>query len=584
MRMRLNHRGARLLQFIVSLATFLSLKTTYCEQYSSVDELARWSQETVKFMGRLDELVHYEEIRLSELRRVRESLMPLKQEVQSRTLMDPVHVFVTLNRLLKAINVVTKVSKEYPMVTKDEYEDESEAYDMEASNGVGSNYEHNRFKLQLEEDLRGSGMALLRLQAFYGLNLTHLIGGNVVPNGSPSFRMTAEDCFELGRIAYHDEQYGPAVVWLYASLELTVRERDTSGDSVEQDDNELIDEILDHMAFAAYKLGLLEYSAKLTRAWLERDPENERARENLEYYLDEMASNPSDNVSPQDVAASSGIGKVQNLSSEKYFQNYKNLSLDKYLVEDDEIVRRLCRQSGLVADTFHRCQTGPATFDEGYFYPGVRLETLSEDPKIVRIYDIISPKEVEHLQRLSRPRLQRSTIMLSSGQQTSDFRIAKTAWLRSDSDPIVKRIETRLASILNINMEQSELLQVVNYGLGGFYGPHLDSARASNSSRNDSVLVNQLKRSDRYATILIYLNDVDVGGSTVFPLLNLTVTPIGRSAIVWFNILDNGYSDERTLHTGCPVSLGSKWVAVKWPREEANTFPRGDQWWRKRSA
>uniref|UniRef100_A0A6G1S718 procollagen-proline 4-dioxygenase n=1 Tax=Aceria tosichella TaxID=561515 RepID=A0A6G1S718_9ACAR len=574
--MDLTGRGARLLQFITLLTTILSFRTLSCEYYTSVDELARWSQETRKFIDKLDELVQSQETRLLEMRRARDLLKPIEHEVsRPRTLMDPVHIFVTLNRLRTAMIVV----------------DHLESYDMETlSNDCDEFHGGDQFKVRIEEDLRGSGVALLRLQAFYGLSLSHLIGGNVVPNeSSRTFRMNAEDCYQLGRIAYQDEQYGPAIVWLHAALELKVHANEAlTGGGSEHEGNHLIDDILDHMAFAAYKLGLLEYSAKLTRTWLERDPNNERARENLDYYLDELsASELNESLSSRIFPMSSaGIGAVQErlltLSTERYFQNYKNLSLEKYLVEDDEVVRWLCRQSEPTANTPNKCQTRTATFVRGYFYPGIRIETLNEDPKIVRIYDIITPKEAQHLQQQSRPRLQRSTIMLSSGERTSDFRIAKTAWVGGESDPIIERIENRLASILDIGLEQSELLQVVNYGLGGFYGPHLDSARASNASGDDSVLVNQLKRSDRYATILIYLNNVDAGGSTVFPLLNLTATPIERSAIVWLNILDNGFTDERTLHTGCPVSLGSKWVAVKWPREQANSFAGRNQWWRQR--
>jgi prolyl 4-hydroxylase len=561
-----------------------SLGAVHCELYTSVDELARWSQEMRRFTDKLDELIQMQEIKLFKLKQIRKTIIPVVNEIHSKPLVDPVHVFVTLNRLHNAINVVSKLPTEDRQSIMLDYESEPLVYDMQASDNadVEPVPEFEQFKLKLQDDLRGSGMALLRLQAFYELNITHLMNGNVLPNGSLAFKMDANDCFELGRIAYLDEQYGRAIVWLYAALELAINKKDIG--NIEHDKELLIDDILDHMAFAAYKLGLVDYSARLTRAWLERDPENERARENLEYYLDVLDSSQENfSAVEEETVHSFNITDIGNLSNQKYFQEYKNLVLEEYQIEDDQIVRKLCRQSGYEtsAETRNKCWLGPEISDTGNFYPGVRMEILSKDPIIMRFYDIISIGEAEHLQRVARPRLERSTIMLSGGQQTSNFRIAKTAWLRGDSDAIVKRIEDRLAATLNIELDKSELLQVVNYGLGGFYGPHLDSSRASNASRNDSVLVDQLKRSDRFATILLYLNDVDVGGSTVFPLLNLTVTPIGRSAIVWFNLLENGYSDERTLHTGCPVSLGSKWVAVKWPREEANSFPRKNQWWRR---
>ncbi|CAG2200267.1 P4HA [Mytilus edulis] len=80
---------------------------------------------------------------------------------------------------------------------------------------------------------------------------------------------------------------------------------------------------------------------------------------------------------------------------------------------------------------------------------------------------------------------------------------------------------------------------------------------------------------DRIATWLFYLNDVKVGGATVFPNINTRIPVIQGGAAFWFNLLpSSGVTDNRTMHAGCPVVIGSKWVGNKWIREAGQMFRR----------
>ena len=64
--------------------------------------------------------------------------------------------------------------------------------------------------------------------------------------------------------------------------------------------------------------------------------------------------------------------------------------------------------------------------------------------------------------------------------------------------------------------------------------------------------------------MLIYLNSVDDadGGHTIFPRLDLKVSPSAHSAVVFNDCHANGQEDPRTLHGGTPPLNNASKVAV----------------------
>lgn len=71
----------------------------------------------------------------------------------------------------------------------------------------------------------------------------------------------------------------------------------------------------------------------------------------------------------------------------------------------------------------------------------------------------------------------------------------------------------------------------------------------------------------RIATVMAYLSEVQAGGDTVFPWTGISLPPERGTAVFWSNIDRTGINiDEVTLHGGCPVLVGSKWITNKWIR------------------
>jgi prolyl 4-hydroxylase len=71
----------------------------------------------------------------------------------------------------------------------------------------------------------------------------------------------------------------------------------------------------------------------------------------------------------------------------------------------------------------------------------------------------------------------------------------------------------------------------------------------------------------RVATIIMYLNDVEEGGETVFPKAGVSVAP-RKGVAVYFRYTNQlGQLDPMSWHGGAPVRKGEKWIMTKWLRQ-----------------
>mmetsp|Transcript_21996 Transcript_21996/g.31561 ORF Transcript_21996/g.31561 Transcript_21996/m.31561 type:complete len:92 (+) Transcript_21996:71-346(+) len=82
----------------------------------------------------------------------------------------------------------------------------------------------------------------------------------------------------------------------------------------------------------------------------------------------------------------------------------------------------------------------------------------------------------------------------------------------------------------------------------------------------------------RILTIFLYLNEVEEGGETRFPQLNLNVSPKPGMALIWPSVLDQdpNTKDTRTLHAALAVKKGQKFAANAWVhlRDFKNPYER----------
>jgi prolyl 4-hydroxylase len=126
---------------------------------------------------------------------------------------------------------------------------------------------------------------------------------------------------------------------------------------------------------------------------------------------------------------------------------------------------------------------------------------------------------------------------------------------------LVRRIEQRIARLVNWPEENGEGLQILQYGPGAEYKPHYDYFDPAEPG-TPTIL---RRGGQRVGTIVMYLAEPAKGGGTVFPDVHMEVAPKRGNAV--FFSYERAHPSTHTLHGGAPVLAGEKWIATKWLRE-----------------
>ncbi|XP_021343226.1 prolyl 4-hydroxylase subunit alpha-1-like [Mizuhopecten yessoensis] len=240
------------------------------------------------------------------------------------------------------------------------------------------------------------------------------------------------------------------------------------------------------------------------------------------------------------------------------------------VAEMDHTYRKLCRENIQSKNNLH-CYNKVTRIP---YYTG-KEEVLSYVPRISRFHDVISDMEIMQVKYACKAHLSPANVIGRFGKVMPNYktRTGETAWIEP-SEKIAKKLENRVELLTGLDtfyreeMQTTEHFELVNYGLGGHYLNHYDSL-----DLNKIKTINRdYALGDRFATWMFYMSDVEAGGATVFPKLNLRILPVKGSAVFWYNLLPSGVRDERSMHGSCPVLLGSKWITTKWILEIGQEF------------
>lgn len=190
------------------------------------------------------------------------------------------------------------------------------------------------------------------------------------------------------------------------------------------------------------------------------------------------------------------------------------------------------------------------------------------------IHDFISDDECEAIRLAAEPKLHRGTVADGKGgSRLSESRKAWQAGIKAPATPgspilnVKQRLFDYTNDLLHYNMTlpgQEDIMSIQYFGKGmndttpDRYTPHCDGDC-------DGL---PHKQGGRVATMVMYCDVPELGGGTNFQHANVFVKP-QKGAAAFFSYMnpvtlvkEKGF----TTHSGCPVLLGSKRIAVQWMR------------------
>jgi len=193
----------------------------------------------------------------------------------------------------------------------------------------------------------------------------------------------------------------------------------------------------------------------------------------------------------------------------------------------------------------------------------VKVVMALRQPRVIVFSDLLSEDECDGIVALATKRLARSETVATAadGSEVNAARTSDGMFFERCETELIRRVESRIATLLRWPLDHGEGLQVLRYRPGAEYQPHYDYFDPGHVSTPGI-----LKRGgQRVGTLVIYLNTPEAGGSTIFPDIGLDVAPVKGNAV--FFSYDRPHPSTQTLHGGSPVVAGEKWVATKWLRQ-----------------
>jgi prolyl 4-hydroxylase len=194
-----------------------------------------------------------------------------------------------------------------------------------------------------------------------------------------------------------------------------------------------------------------------------------------------------------------------------------------------------------------------------------KIVTHNTEPFVATLDNCLTQEECEHMIRISKPAMKKSLVSFDKIGVESSGRTSQNAWIQHDHDEITKRIGEKIAKIVGMPLENAEAFQVIYYDTSAEYRNHYDSWEHDGSEKTLRCMKNG---GARLKTALVYLNDVEKGGSTRLNRLNIDVLPnIGKLLLFENTYTGTNVRHPQSEHAGMPVIKGEKYAFNLWFKE-----------------
>ena len=210
----------------------------------------------------------------------------------------------------------------------------------------------------------------------------------------------------------------------------------------------------------------------------------------------------------------------------------------------------------------------PKNIDYLKFYnnPITKLATSVNNPhaQIYYIDNFLQTIDCQLISGYIEQKAERATLHKAGGKDEriiSDQRTSKETFLPYSQHSYFKYIDQQLSKVMCLNPFLGEIIHGQKYEIGEYYKEHGDYFREGEDFNTYCEWMGQ-----RSWTTMIYLNDVEEGGETHFPLLNLKLKPKEGTLLAWNNLQKDGTPNENTKHEALPPKSGKKYIITKWWR------------------
>ncbi|KAJ4716174.1 putative Prolyl 4-hydroxylase alpha subunit [Melia azedarach] len=209
----------------------------------------------------------------------------------------------------------------------------------------------------------------------------------------------------------------------------------------------------------------------------------------------------------------------------------------------------------------------------------IPFQVLSWKPRALYFPNFATAEQCQSIIEMAKSRLKPSLLALRKGEtfeSTKGTRTSSGTFISASEDKTgtLDFIEEKIARATMIPKTHGEEFNVLRYEIGQKYDSHYDAFNPTEYGPQTS---------QRMASFLLYLSDVEEGGETMFPFengfkmtpgfdfkkcLGLKVKPHRGDGLLFYSLFPNGTIDRTSLHGSCPVIKGEKWVATKWIRDQ----------------
>ncbi|CAK9181156.1 unnamed protein product [Ilex paraguariensis] len=224
-------------------------------------------------------------------------------------------------------------------------------------------------------------------------------------------------------------------------------------------------------------------------------------------------------------------------------------------------------------DSMPHGETGESRVDT------IPFQVLSWRPRALYFPNFATAEQCQSIIEMARSKLKPSNLALRKGETADSTKGDRTSsgtfiGASEDTSGSLDFVERKIARVTMIPKSFGEAFNILRYEIGQRYVSHYDAFNPAEYGP---------QKSQRIASFLLYLSDVQEGGETMFPMENgsdvgvgfdyrscmgLKVKPRQGDGLLFYSVFPNGTIDRTSIHGSCPVIKGEKWVATKWIRDE----------------